>query len=111
MACGELHLHFPSITDASKVVDLTCVLATFTDLKKEIQDMSAEMTNLVAKVNSLKTADASIIALLNGIAQQIRDNVDDKAAMLQLANDVDGETAAVTAAINANTPPAAPPTA
>lgn len=109
MAC-ELHLHFPSIKDASQIVDLTHLLATVTNIEQEIKNMSAEMQKLVTAVTGLKAADEGIIKVLGNISQQIRDNVDDKAAMLSLADDVDGEKAKVSDAILANTPaaPSAP---
>lgn len=101
----ELHLHFPSITDASWIVDLSRVLATLNKIEQEILTMSAELTQLTASVEKLKTADASLITLVQGIADQIRAGADDKAKMLALANDLDAESSAVTAAVLANTTP------
>jgi uncharacterized protein (UPF0264 family) len=71
--------------------------------------MSAELDALTASVAKIKSADDSIIALVKGLADQLRANANDPAAINALAAELDAESAAVADAVAANTP-AAPPT-
>ena len=73
--------------------------------------MSKELDRLTASVADLKTVNASAVALVSGLAQQIRDNVTDPTALKALADDIDSDKAALAAAVAANTPPAAAPPA
>lgn len=69
--------------------------------------MSAELDRLTASVANVKTVAESAITLINGLAQQIRDNAGDPAALAKLADDLDADDAELAAAVSANTP--APP--
>jgi uncharacterized protein YoxC len=66
--------------------------------------MSAELDRLTAEVSETSTAVDSIIALVEGLAQQIRDNVSDPAALTKLADELDAKQQAIAAAVSANTP-------
>lgn len=77
--------------------------------------MSEQLDRLTTEVQQTGTVIDSAITLLNSLAQQIRDNATDPAALTQLADDLDAKQQALAAAITANTPaspaPAPAPTA
>lgn len=68
--------------------------------------MSAELDRLTASVAAEATVDASVLALLSIMADQIRANATDPAALTKLADDVDAQSAALSASVAANTPAA-----
>lgn len=74
------------------------------DLIKEMKKMSAALDKLTAEVEETKTAVDSVLQLVEGLAQQIRDLKDDPAKLLQLADELDAKQAAIAAAVAANTP-------
>ncbi len=67
----------------------------------------ATLTDLQAKVAALSTVEDSVIALLAGISQQLKDAIaaNDPAKLQQLANDLDAQQAKLATAVTANTPP------
>jgi len=69
--------------------------------------MSAELDRLTQEVQQNSSAVDSIITLVNGLAEQIRNSVNDPAALNQLADDLDAQQGRISAAVTANTP--APP--
>lgn len=75
---------------------------------ERISHMSAELDRLTASVASLTSAEKSLVALVQGLAQLIRDNAANPAALAKLADDIDADTAEITAAVAENTP--TPPT-
>lgn len=70
----------------------------------KVHTMSAALDRLTADVSALTTVDASAIALLSGLADQIRANAEDPAAMNKLADDIEAQNTALSAAVTANTP-------
>lgn len=80
------------------------VSAIFTLLE---QTMTPELTRLTASVTALETQAESLIALVQGLAQLIRNNANDPAALIALADSADAEAAAIAKAVTDNTPPAA----
>lgn len=66
--------------------------------------MSAALDRLTAEVAETKTAVNSVLALVEGLAQQIRDNATDPVALNALADELDAQQAALAAAVAANTP-------
>ena len=70
--------------------------------------MSVEMDALQEAVTENTTLDDSIILLLNGIAAQIVDSAGDKTKAVALAAELKAKSAALQAAITANTPQAPP---
>lgn len=74
--------------------------------------MSVEMDRLTQEVADTKTSVDSVITLVEGLAQQIRDNAGDPAALNALADELDAQQGRISAAVTANTapPPAEPPT-
>ncbi len=71
-------------------------------------NLSAELDKLTVSVTNVNSKADSLITLVSGLAQIIRDNAGDKVAMLALANDLDAQTGEIQEAIDANTPPAPP---
>lgn len=74
------------------------------ELLKELRKMSAAMDRVKTEVSELKTVNAGVIALVSGLAQQIRDNATDEAALTAIADELDAESTALAAAVAANTP-------
>ncbi len=71
---------------------------------RELRIMSAELDRLTAEVAESRTAVDSVLALVAGLAQQIRDNATDPAALTALADSLDQQQADIAAAVTANTP-------
>lgn len=74
------------------------------ELLKELRKMSAAMDRVKTEVSELKTVNAGVIALVSGLAQQIRDNATDEAALTAIADELDAESTALAAAVAVNTP-------
>lgn len=78
--------------------------------------MDTDVQNLVTQVTNLKTIDASVLALINGIPALIAAAIanasslsaDDRAALEGAVTDITSQASALQAAVTANTPPAAP---
>ncbi len=77
----------------------------------KVEQMSAELDRLTASVAAETSKTESLITLVNGLAQIIRDNTGNPAALTALADSLDAETSKIQAALDANTPtaPSAPP--
>lgn len=75
------------------------------EIKEGLKAMSAQLDRLTASVAALKTKEQSLITLVKGLAQLIRDNVNDGPALTALADDIDADAAAIQAAVDENTPP------
>lgn len=71
-------------------------------------EMSA-IDDLTAAVEAETTVNQSAVALLNSLAQEIRDAQDDPAKLAELADSIEANTSALSDAVTANTP-AAPQT-
>lgn len=84
--------------------ELTDLRGDIKTLTKEFRKMSAELDRLTTEVAETRAAAASIIALVSGLAEQIRDLKDDPAALAALADDLDAQQAAIAEAVTANTP-------
>ncbi len=66
----------------------------------------ANLQDLTTEVATLKTVDASVVALLTGLSARIAALEPNQAAIDQLAADIKTETDTLTAAVTANTPAA-----
>ncbi len=78
-------------------------------LEKEIRKMSKELNRLTKEVAETNTAVDSVMTLVEGLAQQIRDNADDPTALDKLADDLDKAQTKIAEAVQKNTaPPEAP---
>jgi hypothetical protein len=87
---------------------LDAILHKLWESKRREIAMSLEMDELVAAVEENTSLDDSIITFLNGLVDQMLDVAGDKEKAVALAEEVRVKTAAVAAALAANTP-AAPP--
>lgn len=76
-------------------------------IRKAIQ-MSEATDRLIREVQESRAATESIVALVAGLAQEIRDNIDDEDALNELADSLDADQAKIAEAVAANT--SAPPT-
>jgi len=70
--------------------------------------MQAALDRLNASVARNSSVDDSAIALIEGLAQAIRDNVQDPAALNKIADDLDANSDKLAASVTANTPVAKP---
>ena len=70
--------------------------------------MSA-VTDLTDAVNAQSTVVDSAVTLLQSLAQQIRDNVDNSDALNALADEIEANTSELADAVSANTPAEQPP--
>ncbi len=66
--------------------------------------MSAALDRLTTEVAETKTAIDSALALITGLAQQIRDIATDPVALNALADELDAKQAEIAAAVEANMP-------
>lgn len=71
--------------------------------------MTAELTDLKNKVEQGITVQQSAITLLNGISQKLKDAAEDPDAVRALAAEVEAGSAALSAAVVANTPASTEP--
>ena len=71
--------------------------------------MSAELDALSAQVHANSGVVDSAIALIGGLADQIRALADDPVAIRALADELQQKDAALAAAVAANTPAPPPP--
>ena len=76
---------------------------------KETSNMSQVTDRLTASVGALTNVAQSATALLNNLAQEIRDSAGDPVALNALADTIDSDVKELTDAVTANTP--ATPTA
>lgn len=75
------------------------------EINGRITHMSAALDRLTQEVADSRSATQSLITLVEGLAQQIRDNVDDSDALNKLADDLDAQQQEIAAAVTANTSP------
>ncbi len=66
--------------------------------------VKAEIERLREEVTEANDVSASIIALVGGLAQQVRDNASDPHALARLADEIDGNNKKLASAVVANTP-------
>jgi uncharacterized protein YigA (DUF484 family) len=79
---------------------------------ERIEEMSAALDRLTAEVAENRSSVDSAIALIAGLAQQIRDLSDDPAALNALADELDAQQADIAVAVNSSPsdePPAEEP--
>ena len=72
--------------------------------------MAGELARLTAAVTDIQGKADSLITLVQGLAQLIRDNVGNPEALLGLATQLETQSAEIQAAIDANPLPEPPPT-
>jgi hypothetical protein len=97
-----LEVKFTDVADP----DITAALST---LLEQGVTMSAELDRLTTEVAETKAGVASAIRLIQGLAQQIRDNATDPVALNALADDLDAQQKDLAdAVVAAGTNPAPP---
>lgn len=67
--------------------------------------MAGGLDNLIEKVTDIETKADSLITLVNGLAQLLRDSAGNPAAINAIADRLSAQSAEIQAAIDANTPP------
>jgi hypothetical protein len=78
------------------------------NLIERLNAMSAALDRLTAEVGETATAVDSVLALVTGLADQIRALKEDPVKLAALADELEAKQAAIAAAVAANTPE--PPT-
>jgi uncharacterized coiled-coil protein SlyX len=79
-------------------------------IMERLKTMSVALDRLTAEVTETNTAIDSVLTLVAGLAEQIRENAEDPAKLNALADELDAKQQAIAAAIAANTPtPPEPP--
>lgn len=93
----DVHIHF---------LQESQILAQLNALYAQGLDMAGELARLQTEVAEMAGAVDSAIALIGGLAQQIRDLVaaGDPAALTALADELDSKANLLAAAVVANTP-------
>lgn len=79
-------------------------------LIRKVHKMSASLDRLTREVTESRTAVDSALTLIEGLAQEIRDNLGDDAALEALADDLDAQQADLASAVTSNTAQEQPPT-
>lgn len=77
-----------------------------TKLMEGMNEMSAALDRLTAEVSEQRSATGSLIALVGGLADQIRALAGDEEALNALADDLDAQQGDIAAAVAANAPEA-----
>lgn len=83
---------------------LDTIIMLTTNIQQGGIKMTAQLDDLTLAVNENTSLDDSIIQLVDGLAAQIAELKDDPAAMAALAQSLRDKSAAIAAAIKANTP-------
>lgn len=83
-------------------------LSLLQQINGKVNAMSAALDRLKASVANINEKSDSIVALVMGLAQQIRDLKGDEAALVELADTLDREAGELAEAVAANTEPAPP---
>lgn len=91
---------------AATVAVFIAILVGAFIVRKGYKTMSAALDRLTAEVAETRSANKSILALVAGLSQQIRDNAEDPAKLNALADSLDEGQAELAAAVTANTPAA-----
>jgi methyl-accepting chemotaxis protein len=78
-------------------------------IRKELRAMAGELDRLTNEVAETRTATKAIVTLVEGLAQQIRDNAGDPEALNRLADELDAAQQEIADAVSANTKGEQPP--
>jgi uncharacterized coiled-coil protein SlyX len=85
---------------------LAKTLAETIRLNKEIKKMALDLTVLTEEVARLETVEASAVALVKALADEVAANVNDPAALQALVDRIKASDDTLAAAVAANTPAA-----
>lgn len=95
------HHHYPADEE---------ILSLLRSIDQRTVAMATDLTRITTEVTEMSDAVDGAVALLNELAQIIRDNATDPAALNALADQLDSKGTALAEAIAANTPAAPDPT-
>jgi hypothetical protein len=93
----EIHIHIHKGPDEE-------ALQLLRQINQQGATNMATLADLTTEVTENTDLTGSLITLLNGIAQQLRDAAADPAAITALADQLDATNQAIATAITANTP-------
>lgn len=99
-----MNIHHFINSDLATERKLDRIMSALVELLRRTTDMSAAMDRLMAVVSKNTQVSASVLALVEGLAQQIRDNVEDPVKLNALADEIENSANAEAAAVIANTP-------
>lgn len=85
------------------LVTLTRAIETLNGRFAEMSHVTEAVEVLTAKVDQLVTVNGSAIELLDGLATLIRAHANEPTALLELADTIDAQNAAMAAAVERNT--------
>jgi hypothetical protein len=88
--------------------DMRVVLGRQLILMRKETAIMATLADVEAEVGNLGTVEDSAIALIQGLADQVKNLQPNQAAIDQLYSDIVAKKEALAAAVTANTPPAPP---
>lgn len=89
--------------------DLHCIKEMLRTIHKELHIMAGEIDRVVSETAEIKGTIDSAVAMIESLAQLIRDNIGNAAKLNQIADDLDASGNKLAAAVVAgdpNTPPA-----
>jgi ABC-type transporter Mla subunit MlaD len=84
--------------------DVKLILDTLGELKERLEQMSVELDRLKAEVARNTEVSNSVVTLVNGLAQQIRDHMHEPAELAKLADELDATSDKLGQAVADNTP-------
>ncbi len=93
----EIHIHHHT-------VDAKAILAMLDRIDKRTTTMATDLTRITSEVTEMSDAVDGAVALLGELAQMIRDNATDPAALNALADQLDSKGTELAEAVTANTP-------
>lgn len=106
----DLYVHFdfapPGMTEV--LARLDAIAASINGLTGKVTTMSAELDRLTTEVTEMSGVVDSAVALIGGLADQIRQLQTDPAALAALADSLDAKANELAAAVAANTTPPGP---
>jgi hypothetical protein len=85
------------------LINLAATLYLIWMVRRRIKTVMADLTRLKESVANSITIEKSAKALIEGLAQQLRDSADDPAAIKDLADQLDAEGTDLAGSITANT--------
>lgn len=85
---------------------LNKILIELIKLNKEIKHMALDLTTLTEEVARLETVEASAVALIRALTEEVAANKDDPAALQALVDRLKASGDDLSAAVAANTPAA-----
>jgi hypothetical protein len=98
----DVYHHIANETEIQR--ELGFIRTTLETIAKQGAIMAGELARLQTEVEEMSSVVDSAITLINGLAQQIRDLMNDPAALAALADSLDSKAGELAAAVVANSP-------